>query len=108
MKRDIQCLQQQNSALEVIVASLRSLPEDEAVSLLQSLRGESSVDVVAAALQTNVRLPHSYAPQTLEADFAQQISQSSTADSAVTPTAFPCALSREPSSDKMSTRSWRT
>ncbi|KAK0937538.1 hypothetical protein LTR29_010871 [Friedmanniomyces endolithicus] len=54
MKRDIQCLQQQNSALEVIVASLRSLPEDEAVSLLQSLRGESSVDVVAAALQTNL------------------------------------------------------
>ncbi|KAK1812286.1 hypothetical protein LTR12_013312 [Friedmanniomyces endolithicus] len=99
MKRDIQCLQQQNSALEVIVASLRSLPEDEAVSLLQSLRGESSVDVVAAALQSNVRLPHSYAPQTLEADFAQQISQSSTSDSVVTPTAFPCALSREPSSE---------
>ncbi|KAK0270103.1 hypothetical protein LTR35_014351 [Friedmanniomyces endolithicus] len=99
MKRDIQCLQQQNSALEVVVASLRSLPEDEAVSLLQSLRGESSVDVVAAALQSNVRLPHSYAPQTLEADFAQQISQSSTADSVVTPTAFPCALSRETSSE---------
>ena len=81
MKRDIQCLQQQNDALEVIVASLRSLPEDEAVSLLQSLRGESSFDVVAASLRTDVRLPHSYAPQTLEADFAQQLSQPKASDS---------------------------
>ncbi|KAK5746384.1 hypothetical protein LTR17_000764 [Elasticomyces elasticus] len=85
LKRDIQSLQQQNDALEVIVASLRSLPEDEAVSLLQNLRGESSFDVVAASLRTDVRLPHSYAPQTLEADFAQQMSQSTTVSGASTP-----------------------
>ncbi|TKA71016.1 hypothetical protein B0A55_06034 [Friedmanniomyces simplex] len=99
LKRDIQCLQQQKSALEVIVASLRSLPEEEAVSLLQSVRGESSFEVVAASLRTNVRLPHSYAPQTLEADFAQQISQPMTIDSISTPASFSCALSREQSSE---------
>ncbi|KAK3072237.1 hypothetical protein LTR53_007185 [Teratosphaeriaceae sp. CCFEE 6253] len=76
LKRDIQTLQQQNDALEVIVASLQSLPEDEAVSLLHSLRGDSSFDVVAASLRANVRLPSSYGAQTLEADFAEEISQS--------------------------------
>ncbi|KAK3671894.1 hypothetical protein LTR78_008260 [Recurvomyces mirabilis] len=75
LKRDIQCLQQQNDALDVIVASLKSLPENDAVSLLHHIRADSSLDLIAAALRTNVRLPSSYAPQTLEADFAQQMSQ---------------------------------
>ncbi|KAK3613944.1 hypothetical protein LTR56_027579 [Elasticomyces elasticus] len=76
LKRDIQSLQQQNDALEVIVASLLESFEAEAVSLLQSLRRESSFDVVAGSLRTDVRLPRSYAPQTPGSDFAQQISQS--------------------------------
>lgn len=78
MKRDLQSLQQQNDALDVIVASLRSLPEGEAVSLLYSLRSDTNDDVIAASLRSNVRLPHSYAPQTLEADFAQQMTQTPT------------------------------
>ncbi|KAK5110746.1 hypothetical protein LTR62_005623 [Meristemomyces frigidus] len=78
LKRDIQCLQQQNNALDVIVASLRSLPEDDAIQLLHCLRADSSLDMIAAGLQTNVRLPDSYAPQTLEADFTQHMSQSTT------------------------------
>ena len=57
----------------MIVASLRSLPEGEAVSLLHSLRNDTNDDVIAASLRSNVRLPHSYAPQTLEADFARQL-----------------------------------
>ena len=77
MKRDIQSLQQQNDALDVIVASLRSLPEDEAVSLLHNLRSDTSPDVLAAALRNNVKLPHSFATQTLEADFAQHVPQTS-------------------------------
>lgn len=62
----------------MIVASLRSLPEGEAVSLLHSLRSDTNDDVIAASLRSNVRLPHSYAPQTLEADFAQQMTQAPT------------------------------
>lgn len=99
LKRDLQSLQQQNDALDVIVASLRSLPEDEAIGLLRSLRGDSNADVLAASLRTNVRLPHSYAPQTLEADFAQQIPQSDPTSSAIEGVPFNSASSREQSVD---------
>ncbi|KAK3055380.1 hypothetical protein LTR09_003934 [Extremus antarcticus] len=75
LKRDPQSLQQQNDALDVIVASLRSLPETEAVSLLHNLRNETSPEMLAAALRSNVRLPHSYTPQTLEADLADEVTQ---------------------------------
>ncbi|KAF2720764.1 hypothetical protein K431DRAFT_269957 [Polychaeton citri CBS 116435] len=73
LKRDIQTLQQRNDALDVIVASLRTLPEAEAMALLHNIRTETDFDMIAVSLKTNVRLPHSYAPQTLEADFAQQM-----------------------------------
>lgn len=77
------------------MASLRSLPESESVSLLHSLRSEASPDVLAASLRSNVRLPHSFAPQTLEADFAQQMQTptNSTFDTS------PLTLSREDSFD---------
>lgn len=55
------------------------------MALLHNLRTDASLDNVAAGLRTNVQLPTSYAPQTLEADFAQQMSQQtpvSIADSA--------------------------
>ncbi|KAI7247905.1 hypothetical protein KC335_g18661, partial [Hortaea werneckii] len=81
LKRDLQSLQQQNNALDVVVASLRTLPEGEAVALLHSLRSDANPDELATSLRTNVRLPHSYAPQTLEADFAQQLSTTPTSTS---------------------------
>ena len=77
LKRDIQSLQEQNDALDVIVASLRSLPEEEAISVFHSLRGDTSPDTLANTLRNNVRLPLNFAPQTLEADIARQISPSS-------------------------------
>lgn len=77
MKRDIQSLQQQNDALDVIVASLRTLPENEATTLLHNLRSETSLDVLAGALRSNVKLPPSFATQTLEADFADELSRTS-------------------------------
>lgn len=95
MKRDLQSLQQQNDALDVIVASLRSLPEGEAVSLLHSLRSDTNDDVIAASLRSNVRLPASYAPQTLEADFAQQMTQTPTNSTDMDDEMH--ALKREPS-----------
>ena len=76
LKRDIQSLQQQNDALDVIVASLRTLPEDEAISLLRNLRSDTSPDQLADILRNNVRLPPSFASETLEADFARQMSPS--------------------------------
>ncbi|QIW97462.1 hypothetical protein AMS68_002980 [Peltaster fructicola] len=82
LKRDIQSLQQRNDALDVIVASLRALPEHEAISLLHSLRTDTNPDVIAASLRNNVDLPQNYAAQTLEADFAQQASQPSDESSA--------------------------
>ena len=72
LKRDIQSLQQQNDALDVIVESLKSLPETEAFMLLQALRSDVNPGVVAASLRSNVRLPDSFAPQTPEADFAAE------------------------------------
>lgn len=71
IKRDIHSLQQQNDALDVIVASLKSLPEEEAIALLQTLRGDAQPETLAASLQADVRLPHSFAPMTLEADLPQ-------------------------------------
>jgi hypothetical protein len=96
LKRDIQSLQQQNDALDVIVASLRALPVDEAISLFHSLRSDTSPDALADALRNNVKLPPSFASQTLEADFARQISP------APTKSRFdkkPLPLSRESSTD---------
>ncbi|CAK4033896.1 Nitrogen assimilation transcription factor nit-4 [Lecanosticta acicola] len=73
LKRDIRSLQQQNSALDVIVASLKSLPENDSIALLHSLRGDANPDELAESLRSNVRLPASFAPQTLEADLAQSV-----------------------------------
>ncbi|KAK6386687.1 hypothetical protein LTR65_008750 [Meristemomyces frigidus] len=90
LKRDLQTLQQQNDALDVVVASLRSLPEAEAITLLRELRGDTNPEDLAASLRANVQLPPSFAPQTLEADFAQHVSSTPSGSS---------ALSREQSFD---------
>lgn len=59
------------------MASLRDLPEPEAMSLLHNLRGDTNPEVLANALRSNVNLPHGFAPQTLEADIVRQISPAS-------------------------------
>ncbi|EME38553.1 hypothetical protein DOTSEDRAFT_75913 [Dothistroma septosporum NZE10] len=97
LKRDIQSLQQQNDALDVIVASLRSLPEQESIALLHSLRGDSNPNALADSLRSNMRLPHSFAPQTLEADFTQQASTPSS--TTYERPNFPPPISREDSGD---------
>lgn len=98
LKRDIQSLQQQNDALDVIVASLRSLPEQESIALLHSLRSDADADAIADSLRSNVRLPHSFAPQTLEADFAQQRISTPVSTPYGTPS-LPPPLSRNHSGD---------
>lgn len=77
LKRDIQSLQQRNDALDVIVASLRALPESDSINLLHSLRSDDNNEGIAASLQTNVRLPHSFGPQTLESEFVQHMTHPS-------------------------------
>ena len=61
----------------MIVASLRSLPEGEATSLLHNLRNDMSPETLANVLRSNVRLPFSIPPQILEGDSTQQISPTS-------------------------------
>ncbi|KAK6431710.1 hypothetical protein LTR95_012131 [Oleoguttula sp. CCFEE 5521] len=78
LKRDIQSLQQQNDALDVIVASLRALPEDDAISLLHSIRSDENAESIAKSLQSNIRLPHSFSTHTLESEFVQQMTNIST------------------------------
>lgn len=93
----MQSLQQQHDSMDVIIASLRSLPEADAVSLLHSLRGHADSDTLAESLRSNVRLPHSFASQTLEADFAQEITSPSVASAEHSP--FDPPLSRTGSGD---------
>lgn len=59
--------------MDVIVSSLRALPESESINLLQSIRSDDNNDGIAASLQTNVRLSHSFGPQTLESEFVQHL-----------------------------------
>lgn len=59
--------------MDVIVASLRALPEADSINLLHSLRADDNNEGIAASLQTNVRLPHSFGPQTLESEFVQHM-----------------------------------
>lgn len=61
----------------MIVASLRTLPEAESLSLLHNLRNDADAEALASTLRNNVKLPPSFAPQTLEGDFAQQMSSAS-------------------------------
>lgn len=71
LKRDIQSLQERNDALDVIFTSLRNLSEEEAITLLHSIREDPNLDALAASLRTNVNLPQSYSYQTLNAEFEQ-------------------------------------
>ncbi|KAF2766369.1 hypothetical protein EJ03DRAFT_330101 [Teratosphaeria nubilosa] len=86
LKRDIQMLQERNDCLDVIVASLRSLPENEGILLLHNLRAEDvDSQTLARSLKSNVQLPPSFGQQTLEAEFAQQLSRAG-------PTSFACDI----------------
>ncbi|KAH9820923.1 Nitrogen assimilation transcription factor nit-4 [Teratosphaeria destructans] len=100
LERDIQTLQERNDCLDVIVASLRSLPENEAITLLHNLRTEDADPrMLARSLKSNVQLPTSFGQQTLEAEFAQQLSQAGYASLACDTVTPVSALSRHESID---------
>lgn len=99
LKRDIQSLQQANSALDVIVASLKSLPEGESIALLHSLRGDSNPDELAESLRSNVRLPASFAPQTLEADLAQGVTTQPSVNGSYDNLAYRPSINRDSSGE---------
>lgn len=102
LKRDIQSLREQNDALDVIMDSLRNLPEDESISLLHNLRGDADLETVADALRANVQLPERFGQQTLEADLTQQ--RMSTVTSQLTLTPSPSSASREKLGDGIQPR----
>lgn len=112
LKRDLSLSQQQNDALDVIVASLRALPENESIALLHTLR-TNAVDpnTVADSLRPNLEISQSYA---WDADLVQQppaaasatvdrsastTTTTTTTNATATTTPFPPPLSRGASDD---------
>ena len=102
LRRDLQSLQQRSDALDVIVTALQSVPEDESVSLLRTLREDIGLEVLADSLRRNVDLPKNFDEQTLEGEFADQLSS---APSSSRSTAIALSISREDSGDTSQPRS---
>lgn len=95
LKRHLQSLQERKDTLEVIVTSLRSLPENEAIAVFHGVRGDSNLDALAASLRMNVNLPQSFDYQALNAEFEQLSPAASSSRGAN----VPLSVSRENSTD---------
>lgn len=95
LKRDIHSLQQQNEALAVIVSSLRRLPETEALSLLQSLRSDVSLDILADSLKTRANPPQNIDQPMSQVSLAEQFPSTATGSRV----GVPLPASREDSGD---------
>lgn len=70
MRKDIQSLQVKNSALDVIVNSLRALPDAEASALFHSLRRGDRLDTLAESLGTENA---DFTLRALDLDLSEQI-----------------------------------
>lgn len=57
MKRDIEALKGQNDALGIIVASIRSSSDAEVAEIVQQIRADEDLDIIAESLKKNVMLP---------------------------------------------------
>lgn len=93
MRKDIQSLQVKNSALDVIVNSLRVLPDAEASALFHSLRRGDRLDTLAESLgaeSTDFNL------RALDADLSEQIGTPGSSFHAQTPTLRSTENSRSP------------
>lgn len=72
----MQSLQPQNGAFDIIVTSLRDLPEQEAMSLLRSLRSAVDPNTLAASLRTTIEIPNNIGRNKVEDDSASQLNRS--------------------------------
>lgn len=71
LQRSVRFLPEEDDSLVSIVASLRALPESDAICLLHSLRSNDDNEAVAALIPTGVCLPHSCDPTSLGSEFVQ-------------------------------------
>lgn len=76
LKRDIQTLKERNGALGIIVASIKSSTEAEVADIVQQIRADENLEVIADSLKKkennnlNAPLPLRSDSQTLESDFS--------------------------------------
>lgn len=70
LKRDIQTLRERNGALGIIVASIRSLSEAEVADIVQQIRADENLEVIAESVKKNVPLPKRSDSQSLEGDLS--------------------------------------
>ncbi len=77
LKRDIETLKGQNDALGVIVASIRSSSETEVAEIIQQIRADEDLEMLAESLKKNVMLPERSGPKTVEGELSNLIGRPS-------------------------------
>lgn len=83
-KRDSASLQDRNGVADIIVASIRALPESDVADIVQQIRSDEDLEALAESLRKTVTLSHRNEAQTsltLEHDFSDMIGQGLLANS---------------------------
>lgn len=73
LKRDIETLQGQKDALEIIVASIRSSADAEVAEIVQQIRADEDLDSLAETLKKNDMLPERSNANTAEGELSNLI-----------------------------------
>ena len=80
LKRDIKVLQEQNGALGVIIASLKTASQSEVADIVQSIREDQDLDLIAESLKRNVTLTETSEGSSIESDLSYMIGKPSAHD----------------------------
>ena len=77
LKRDIEALKEQNGALGIIVASIRSSTDSEVADIVQQIRADEDLEHIADSLKRNVTLPERSDSKSAEGDLSNLIGNAS-------------------------------
>ena len=83
LKRDIEALKEQNGALGVIVASIRSSTDSEVADIVQQIRADENLETIADSLKRNITLPERSDLKCAEGDLSNLIGHPSSDESGV-------------------------
>ena len=83
LKRDIEALKEQNGALGVIVASLRTSSDQEIADIVQQIRADEDLETIADSLKRNVGFPEQPDFKSAEGDLSNLIGNPSLDESGV-------------------------
>ena len=83
LKRDIEALKEQNGALGVIVASLRTSSDAEVAEIIQQIKADEDLETIAESLRRNVTLPEPSGVKSAEADLSNLMGNPSLDESGV-------------------------